>query len=215
MTTAISADPHGALVLTDDELAAIAFNADLAWSRPLLTIDTASESAVADAIVRGFRTLALRGFIEEDRPTGLLLQSVATLADRQPLVVIATVDETLHLSGEVERIELFAVGNEGVTCVSAPSGVHVFSTSDLTDAMAAIGEAFVETSPESSGTTGGGRIALLLRNTNGQRADSYLFDDGGISLMEATESGWSEPKPLKGSPDWPAISASLLQPAHS
>lgn len=116
------------LTLTDDEAAAVALSANGAWRAPLPTIDGTSRTDVAQAVLRGRRSLVVRELAE---PDGTLIGQAAEVLKRLgtgPRAAFLLVDDddgwlpsglTVYLYGAtVDDVEL--------SHVVAPAGVHYF-----------------------------------------------------------------------------------------
>src|SRR5450631_175097 len=113
------------IVLTDDEVLAAAQPAERAWTRFLPTVDTSDSNEVLRSIARGFRSLALRGLIDEDSPDAEGLRLPAEVSGENPwAMAMAVTSEITPLAG-AERVEIFTDGEEdSITVLTLPSGVH-------------------------------------------------------------------------------------------
>lgn len=190
------------VILTDDEIAAVAFTTRRPWRRPLLTIEN-SERAFANATARGFRSLGLRGLVSDAGFSDQLLAEVAALSGHQPVLVAVAVNDDLSWRTDAERWELFAGqdGDRALSCISTADGIHIFAWCDFRPAALTFGE-FVQQRPERADRDAA--IAVLVRDVNGAHLDSYLARAGEISVMHPGAGGRLPPAPV-ASVDWSAV----------
>lgn len=109
---------------TDDEILSLSMAAGVQWRRAMPTVDLQDRDELARALVRGYRSLALRdihdGLVEGD-PMPVLV------ADRDPRWVVAPVDNKLMVEELAQRIEFYDLPSGTVEGMVLPNGTHLFS----------------------------------------------------------------------------------------
>ena len=200
------------IVLTDDEVLAAAQPAKRAWTRFLPTVDTSDNKEVLRAIARGFRSLALRGLIDEDSPDAEGLRLPAEVSGESPwAMAMAVTPEITPLAG-AERVEIFTDGEGSITVLTLPSGVHYFRRSSKVQALDLLADLAVDGQVSDVADS---RLAILLRDAEGQPAHGYLLGSGVVGLQPAGAE-WDEfPTPeIDGSRDgWLGVFRALWQSA--
>ncbi|WP_183097779.1 hypothetical protein [Nocardioides pelophilus] len=195
------------VILTDDEVAAVASTTGRPWRRPLLTIED-SERALTSAIARGFRSLGLRGLVSEAGFTEPLLAAVAAQAGHKPVLAAVAVEDDLSWSTDAERWELFAArdgDSAALSCISTAAGIHVFAPCGFREAAEAFGE-LLKPAPPVDGREAA--ISVLVRGINGEHLDSYLMRAGVLSVMRPGSEGRLPPEPTEPV-DWPGVLAAI------
>ncbi len=197
------------MLVTDDEVAALAHLADGSWRRPLPTVDTSSIDSLRAAIARGLRSLELRGLISELHGIDVSLAPVIALVDQQPIVVALAVDSDGLPVPATERVEIYVLPDDsGAAVITASNGVHRVEPADPYAAAVELGGLL-----ELSGEAEGNRFALLLRKRDGQLAEGYLGGESGVQVLATTATGRTAPVPVASGFDWGAVVKNLLRKA--
>jgi hypothetical protein len=115
-------------MLTDDEAAAIALVVGGAWSALLPTVDEDDENSVVPAIMRGRRSMVIRGLASED---GLLVGDAAQVVGRLgdgPRAMFLVVDAAGSWVTAGPTIYLYGPATENIEMshLVSPAGVHAF-----------------------------------------------------------------------------------------
>jgi hypothetical protein len=157
----------GTLALTDDEAAAVALKANGAWRTPLPTVNETSRADLAQAVLRGRRSLVVR---ELARPDGTALGEAAEVLaglGTGPRAAFMLVDErgawvpaglTVYLYGP-------APDKAEMSHVVAAAGVHYFRLSPPQGqwlALTELAEAVFESGFTEAGNGGQQPAAALL-----------------------------------------------------
>lgn len=121
-------DIRADLMLTDDELAAIAIDRDTYWPADLPTVDTDDPADLLSAMIRGRRSLLVRGLIDDE---GTADGSVEMLGDH---LAGATHTITVYLGGpDLLRVSPvlasvhYPMAGYWVAETITPGGVHAFT----------------------------------------------------------------------------------------
>lgn len=188
------------LVLTDDEVMALAAVSGQAWWSALRTVDVTDEHDMIRASGRGLRSLAVRGLVtDEGGPLAALSVATACLGAK-PWATAAAVDDRDQIPVEAPIFCLFRAEGRLIACRSDVSGTHVLHEVDLEHAVELV-------SDQLSGE-GGSDVAVAFwssdQNPQGgmRRRGSECFrvdSDGGQlgtsvepgSLNEAVRSFWT------------------------
>ena len=115
--------------LSDDEVLAAAHLLERDWSRPLLTLTTPQERDSAAAVVRGVRSLALRGLLVDDELDGYVAQVIAVATSAAPRAWVMTVDDKLQFRTDGMLVELYEDGDRVLARLTTVVGVNVFMPS--------------------------------------------------------------------------------------
>lgn len=126
------------ILLTDDEIAALTSSTDTAWPVPLLSVRADSPNAVAAAVFRGMRSLAVRGLGEPSHgePLGVSaeLRELMAIVESPRASVVAHVSDSGKLGYGGSALLAFA-HSEGVLLDSVTAmGIHAFRTVDAASA---------------------------------------------------------------------------------
>lgn len=204
------------IVLTDDEVLAAAQPAERAWTRFLPTVDTTDSKEVLRSVARGFRSLALRGLIDDESPDAEGLRLPAEVSGESPwAMAMAVTSEITPLAG-AERVEIFTDGEEdSITVLTLPSGVHYFRRSSKVQALDLLADLAVDGQVADAADS---RLAILLRDAEGQPARGYLLGSGVVGLQPAgAEWDESTTPEIDGSRDgWLGVFRALWRPdAHT
>lgn len=127
MTGRALADSVPAIVLTDDEVVAVALREDAVWSSPLPTLVDADTAALTNAAARGWRSLNVRGLVELDMLSEVLSSCARPVLEGKVVVRTFLVDDqdniltagnasSCYVGGEASRLVEFVT----------PDGVHQF-----------------------------------------------------------------------------------------
>jgi len=199
------------IVLTDDEVLAATQPAERAWTRFLPTVDTSDNKEVLRSIARGFRSLALRGLIDEGSPDAEGLRLPAEVSGESPwAMAMAVTSEITPLAG-AERVEIFTDGEEGsITVLTLPAGVHYFRRSSKVQALDLLADLAVDGQVADVADS---RLAILLRDAVGQPAHGYLLGGGVVGLQPAGAEWDESPTPeIDGSREgWLGVFRALWQ----
>lgn len=160
-TTATLKTTTATLTLTDDETAVVAASLGEPWRAPLPTVDLSSRDDIAQAVLRGRRSLVVRDLAESD---GTLAGAAAEVRKRLDLGLRAFFlladDEGNWVRGGV-TLYLYGSGVDAIELshVVAAAGVHYFTIppppgqwTSLTGLAEAI---FADGFPDDAGRTGG------------------------------------------------------------
>lgn len=191
------------LVLTDDEVMALAAVSGRSWWSPLRSVDTTDEADMVPASARGLRSLGVRGLITEDgRPTDSLALLTTCLGTR-PWATLAVVDEHDRTVPESPVLSFFRAGDSLVASRSDVSGTHLLHEFELDHAVELIVEHLTEVASHDVAvvfTSAGQRPAggLRRRGTECNRLDAtgkrteIVAREAGV-LSEAVRSFWTAP----------------------
>lgn len=114
-----------AVLLSDDELAAIGHAAGHPWPRPLSTVATSDPRDLAAATARGYRSLYIRGLADEHGPRDGVLALPTALVTLKPAIMAASVGADFALLPGRDRYELFMLPDGTAAAVTTrPGGIH-------------------------------------------------------------------------------------------
>ncbi len=123
--------PVTAMLLSDDELAALGHAAGHPWPRPLATVATADPRDLASATARGYRSLYIRGLADEHGPRDALLTLPTALVNLKPAIMAASVGPDFALLPDRDRYELFMLPDGTAAAVTTrPGGIHTVAPID-------------------------------------------------------------------------------------
>lgn len=132
--------PPRPLVLTDDELMALAAVSGRAWWTGLRSVDVASEVDMISASGRGLRSLATRSLIAEDGAPDESLALALTCLGTRPWATVVAVDERDHVVPDAPMLVVFRGENTTVACRSDVSGTHLLHELDPDHAVELVTE---------------------------------------------------------------------------
>jgi hypothetical protein len=116
------------LVLTDDEVVAIATDRGTFWPGALPTVDAHSVECLAAASFRGHRSLLVRSLLDETgRPSHRLQEMAGVLAGRCDVLVAYLGDDNLQRSGWGPASTHRAEGGRWLQESISPVGAHVLA----------------------------------------------------------------------------------------
>ena len=113
------------LMLTDDELMALAAVSGRAWWTGLRSVDVASEEDMIRASGRGLRSLAVRALISEDGTPAESLSLAVTCLGTRPWATVVAVDDRDHVVPDAPMLVVFRGDSSPVACRSDVSGTHL------------------------------------------------------------------------------------------
>ncbi len=180
------------LVLTDDELMALAAVSGRAWWTGLRSVDVASEDDMIGASGRGLRSLAVRSLVSDDgAPDDSLSLALSCLGTR-PWATVVAVDDRDHVVPDAPMLVVFRGESAPVACRSDVSGTHLFHELDPDHAVELLTE-------QLTGTDGAEvaaafwapdlapRGGLRRRGSECRRMSPDGHDLGAVSGTEQTE----------------------------
>lgn len=138
--------PHP-LVLTDDEVMALAAVSGRSWWSALRSVDTTDEAAMVHASARGLRSLGVRGLVTGDGGPADDLSLFTSCLGTRPWATLAVVDEHDRVVPESPVLSFFRAGDSLVASRSDVSGTHVLHEFELDDAVELIVEHLTEVTP--------------------------------------------------------------------
>jgi hypothetical protein len=159
------------LTLTDDEAVAIALLADGSWHPPLPTLDESNQADLAQAVLRGRRSLVVR---ELAKPDGTVAGAAAEVLKRLgtgPRAAFVLVDGNGNWVPDGLTVYLYgaAVDDVEMTHVVASVGVHYFRVAPPPrqwDALTELAEAVFEdgfTAAENGAQQPAAALLLVVR----------------------------------------------------
>jgi hypothetical protein len=176
-------------LVSDDELVALAHSRQGEWTRPLTTVDMAADRERADAVARGYRSLMLRGLLEEENPAGAGLLLPLSLVGARPDIMATWVTPALTQEPAAERFELFTT-DEGqfIAVTTRPGGVHTFAPIDGQVGLSFFaGLAVAEQSgAERDGNAG---LCILVRGRNERLSGGFVVRAGAATRLSMDPSG--------------------------
>lgn len=196
----MSVRPLDLPMLTDDELVAIATRLPTAWRTPLPTVDLADHDAAMAALLRGARSLYVRGLLDVDTDTlePTLAAHLTDLGSR-PLAVgvfAADVDGEPLRGRPVQYFFAHPAETHWMCDSVSAGGVHTFSVDDATnvhqDALRAVRA--VTAAGVQDGTPGTTRLAVVsqhgdqvrvLHVTQGTLTAALIRADGDTATTPA------------------------------
>lgn len=126
------------ILLTDDEIAALTSSTDTAWPAPLLSVRADSPNAVAAAVFRGMRSLAVRGFGEpphgEPSIVSAELRNLMAIVGSPRGSVIAHVSDSGKPAYSGSAVLAFAHSGGVLLDSVTATGIHAFRTVDAASA---------------------------------------------------------------------------------
>jgi len=172
--------------LSDDEVLAAAHLLERDWSRPLLTVTPRQERDSAAAVVRGVRSLALRGLLVDDELDGYVAQVIAVATSAAPRAWVMTVDDALQFRTDGMLVELYEDGDRVLARLTTVVGVNVFMPSSMDRVMdMVVGATWPPEGPESA------PVALLVRR-DGDADLGLLVDRNAVtSLARDSDNAWT------------------------
>lgn len=172
--------------LSDDEVLAAAHLLERDWSRPLLTVTPGQERDSAAAVVRGVRSLALRGLLVDDELDGYVAQVIAVATSAAPRAWVMTVDDALQFRTDGMLVELYEDGDRELARLTTVVGVNVFMPSSMDRVMdMVVGATWPPEGPESA------PVALLVRR-DGDADLGLLVDRNAVtSLARDSNNAWT------------------------
>jgi hypothetical protein len=172
--------------LSDDEVLAAAHLLERDWSRPLLTVTPRQERDSAAAVVRGVRSLALRGLLVDDELDGYVAQVIAVATSAAPRAWVMTVDDKLQFRTDGMLVELYEDGDRVLARLTTVVGVNVFMPSSMDRVMdMVVGATWPPEGPESA------PVALLVRR-DGDADLGLLVDRNAVtSLLRDSDNAWT------------------------
>jgi hypothetical protein len=127
---------------TDDEVVALSAAKRSPWRGVLPTIDMDSSDGVAAALLRGVRSLALRGVLPSGQGTeeGVVsLEALVGLIGARPVARVMAVNAELEVPRGAAIVEVFSVNGTTSLVTTSALGVHeVVSFMDITPSDAVI-----------------------------------------------------------------------------
>lgn len=221
----MTAASHDIVPLTDDEVVAIAVELGAPWGGPLPTVDIGDADALQSALVRGRRSLMVRGLTADagDGPAvdaGLLSDLATGTAENILLsTFVATRDLTYVSEGTAAVVYADAAGHQGgdaavlVEAVSG-SGIHYFAIQSRRAAVAAVTETVAEVFAEGLTVQAGSETlpdALVhCVSTRPARGLLGVVAHGAARLIAVGSSGTVEPVASPATVD--GLMAALLAP---
>jgi hypothetical protein len=200
------------VVVSDDELVALAQSKQGRWLRPLETVDVASPAALAAGIARGYRSLLLRGLLQGDNLEGRALLLPLSLVDRQPGIMGTSVTPEFTQLPGAERFELFVdEAGQFVAVTTRSGGLHTFTTIDGQVGLSFFAELAVV--HQAAADPSLDPFAILVRGLDGQLAGGFVIGEKTVRLGRSQAGfGPVEGPAVHGSVEaWTAEIASLLR----
>ena len=129
-------EPGEGLVVTDDEYVCLAYISAAPTPRLVSTVDLADADQVSAAVGRGLRSLALRGWIDENGRPNSSAETFVAAVRGDVVITIGGVSEDYSLLGDSEIFELRQVADDRAALVMiAPGGVRRLVMVDPTTGM--------------------------------------------------------------------------------
>lgn len=181
------------LVFTDDEIAAIAIDRDTYWPADLPTVDTDDPADLLAAMIRGQRSLLVRGLIDAE---GTSDPSVQLLGDQlagatQSITVYIGGPDLLRVSPVLASVH-YPMPGDWVAETITPGGVHAFTATSRDIHIAyferVIQEA-VSTGLPAEGVTGDDPWFVCIAVSDGRQATIHAARKGEYLTATATSDG--------------------------
>jgi hypothetical protein len=154
---------HPSVLLSDDEVAAIAVSDGAAWFGPLPTIDVESANDLSTASTRGMRSLALRDLLDDDLAPVAALEPIRRAMERRAAVTTFIAVEGLRPADGSTISSFFVVGEDVVVIdVTHGSGVHAVGEVSTSEARTLILDSAREASETSQSHAESGLAWCLL-----------------------------------------------------
>jgi hypothetical protein len=192
------------LVLTDDEVMALAALSGRAWWTGLSSVDATSNKDMTTAAARGLRSLAVRSLLTGDgTPERALVTAVRCLGQR-PWAIVAQVDGEDRVVDDTPMLLCFRdEGERLVACRSDVSGTHLFHEIELAHAVELIADqltavggadvaaAFWTTDLRSRGGLRRNANRCLVVGTDDDERIQASLDSAGSSVADVVRSLWT------------------------
>ena len=171
--------------LTDDEIVALCGLLGLSWPFPLPSVELEPQELAA-ASRRGIRSLTVRALLGVDATSdepGLNAEvsaAVSSVANGSPLLLSAVIDESgVLLASSSGAYVVQGPDGAGVLATTTSTGIHVISTSSITEAR----EAFVAL-VDNALTAGlaGGEGSRLLAMKVGGGGEALAVAQGAVTI---------------------------------
>jgi hypothetical protein len=180
------------LLLTDDELVAVAVEQSKAWPTGLPTVDVADERALLTAALRGRRSLAVRGLVGPAVAGNEVLDAVgrnAVAAERFVCLYVRAVDGTR--AADSVNVNAYPHGAGWLAETVSDIGVHQFaplSTAEFRTLCHGLAQAAFD-----RGLAGRTADALLLAVVLPDRQESITVRKGVVRRSEGEGPGGPDP----------------------
>lgn len=170
------------VLLTDDELVTLIVLADSRLDRPLQTVHTDDAADVRRAVVRGARSLVLRGLMDEEAVDTETLYPALVALLKGPVVVVATVDDSLVPVDGADLICLHILDEAKQECVlswSRPAGTHSYYRCPMGEGLSTLAD--LATAAEDRA------VAVFFPKRGGAGSRGWVIEDSEISELIARE----------------------------
>lgn len=144
-------------VLTDDEIVALVIDADLTWSGLLPTVNTIEHAELADALVRGQRSLFVRGLDPSEAG-----DSVRACARGTVVLAAYHQDVSGSLLAGSAAVYFFRAEQALLLDVVTPLGVHYIEQSDAELASARLEELLQDSALAMDSYPQGASLAVFI-----------------------------------------------------
>lgn len=194
------------LVLTDDEVMALAATSGRAWWTGLRSVDITSDEDMTTATGRGLRSLAVRGLLTDDGLPDATLAIAVTCLGQRPWAVVAQVDDEDQVIPDAPMLLCFRNEHERlVACRSDVSGTHLFHEIELGHVVELIADQLTapdgadvaaafwtpELTPRGGLRRRGSRC--LVVGTDDDAGTQVSLDGAAVSVADVVRSLWSAP----------------------
>lgn len=153
------------IALTDDEVVALAQRWETVWHAPLPTVDTGDTDKIAQAVIRGWRSLLVRGLLEPVANSQLTdLRPVFT---NRPSLAACYVNDQLLVLWDKPALVMHGPYGDSPAVVSetvTPGGVHRFTSARQETCLRAMAQWGLMASQQFVPDV---RVALLRRAATG------------------------------------------------
>lgn len=167
------------LLLTDDELVAVAVEQSKAWPTGLPTVDVESEQALFTAALRGRRSLAVRGLVGSEPADNELLDAVrrdAVGADGFVCLYIA--DQQGTRAADAVNLNAYRSGTGWLVETVSDVGVHQFA-SLTAEALGTLYRGLAQAAHD-RGLAGGSADSLWIVAVTSDRRESISVRKGSV-----------------------------------
>lgn len=176
-------------ILSDDELVALAHSQQRHWARPLATVNVSSQHDLTAAVARGYRSLLLRGYLDDDNAAGAELLLPLSLVGTKPGIMATWVSRDLAQAPGAERFELFANEcGEFIAATTRPGGVHTFAAIEGREGLSFFADMALahQVGPGPDDQT---RFCVLVRGADEHLVGGFVVDVGNAIRLAPDDLG--------------------------
>jgi len=195
-------DATEVVVITDDELVALAAGAEADFWGRIVTVQAEDTTDLSRAVARGQRSLAVRGLLTKDGLPDPLLETVRSCLGLAPWALASPVDDEARLDPAAALLLVFSAGERDIAWRSDPTGTHVVAPMAREQALGVLAEQLVAAKPG-----GPARTAVTLANAAGQGVGGFIRSARGIVQVDNDGVELGDPVEQVGATDLAAVQA--------